>query len=266
MRPDRKQTQYNDKKTEELLDRISRLERQSENAHDESESPYKSKFNEFVRSSKSLSQGFDAAASVFKTAVKWSGPLGRFLAWGGGKIKDAFIWAAFNRDKDGGLDFSGRRLTTVFMAALMAGFAMHAGLSAAYYHGTHFKETVYVTGKQEIVTGEKYQFGGCTSLPCSTESDNGKFYLIESSLYFPSLFYPEENVFANIPQQDAACEVEGYGIYFRDLRWLYKSAQLYQHVDKVSCRPYTAQEIQQAVGSGQIIQGVQQQIQSPAPQ
>jgi hypothetical protein len=126
-------------------------------------------------------------------------------------------------------------------------------LSAIYFYATYFEETVYVTGKQEIETGELYQFGGCTSLPCSTEIDNGKFYLIESSLYFPVMYYPEENVFANIPQQNGACHVEGYGIYFRTLRWLYKSAQLYQHVVDVSCRPYTEDEIRRAVVVGEIV-------------
>jgi hypothetical protein len=64
-------------------------------------------------------------------------------------------------------------------------------------------------GKQEIETGELYQFGGCTALPCSTATDNGKFYLIESSRYFPTLFCPEENVFANIPQQDGSSRHRG---------------------------------------------------------
>ena len=71
-------------------------------------------------------------------------------------------------------------------------------------------------------------------------------------MYFPIMYYPEENVFANIPQQDAACRVEGFGIYFRTLRWLYKSAPLYQHVVSVSCRPYTDDETRRAVEDGQI--------------
>ena len=66
------------------------------------------------------------------------------------------------------------------------------------------------------------------------------------------MLYPEENVFANIPQQDAACQVEGYGIYFRTLRWLYKSLQLYQHVVSVSCRPYTEEEIRRALDGARI--------------
>ena len=149
--------------------------------------------------------------------------------------------------------FSRIRLLRNASLSLAALILLHVLLSAVYFYSTYFTETVYVTGKQEIETGELYQFGGCTSLPCSTSSDNGKFYLIESSLYFPQLFYPEEEVFANIPQQDAACNIEGYGIYFRTLRWLYKAAQLYQHVVKVSCRPYTDDEIRQAVSGGEIV-------------
>ena len=151
-------------------------------------------------------------------------------------------------------------MVTVSLSVLTLTILLHVVLSAAYFYSTYFHEMVYVTGKQEIETGEKYQFGGCTSLPCSTETDNGKFYLIETSLYFPALFYPEEEVFANIPQQNGACNIEGYGIYFRTLRWVYKQAQLYQHVIKVSCRPYTEDEIRQAVESGEIVVGKRDEV------
>lgn len=175
-------------------------------------------------------------------------------------VAGALAWGLFKRE-DGQVVLSpnGRRKPSpsrflVFLAGLFAAaLLLHILASAIYYYATAFTETVYVTGKQEIETGEIYQFGGCTALPCSTESDNGKFYLIEASLYFPVLFYPEEEVFANIPQQNAACTVHGYGLYMRSLRWLYKRAQLYQHAVGVSCRPYTAQEIEHSVGSGTIV-------------
>lgn len=166
-------------------------------------------------------------------------------------------WAAYVKsgnvevlEKNGTKLFSFRQFVLRSLATIFIVVLIHASLSFVYFYSTKFTETVYVTGKQEIETGERYQFGGCTSLPCSTNSDNGKFYLIETSIYFPRLYYPEENVFANIPQQNAACLVEGYGIYFRNLRWLYKSAQLYQHVHDVSCRPYTDEELSQAIGNG----------------
>jgi hypothetical protein len=149
--------------------------------------------------------------------------------------------------------FSLARFSRNLAISVFVLFALHVAWRAAYYYGTGFTETVYVTGKQEIETGELYQFGGCTSLPCSTQSDNGKFYLIESSLYLPVLWYPEEEVFANIPHQDAACNVRGFGIYFRSLRWVYKRFQLYQHVVDVSCRPYTEEEIRRAVSGGDIV-------------
>ena len=178
----------------------------------------------------------------------------------GQRLGGALAWATFRRE-DGRFvrDANGRRrlaparLGLVVLGLIATMVLLHVLFRALYYYGTAFSETVYVTGKQEIETGEVYQFGGCTSLPCSTRSDNGKFYLIEASLYFPLLIYPEEDVFANIPQQGGACEVRGYGFYIRELRWLYKQAQLYQHVVDVSCRPYTADEIERAVGSGTII-------------
>lgn len=191
---------------------------------------------------------------------RWTGPIGSLLAWFFGLLGSGIKFAAFRRedgsfmlDSDGDLIFSFRRLISVLLLSFAGTVLLHVALSAIYFYSTYFHEMVYVTGKQEIETGELYQFGGCTSLPCSTEADNGKFYLIKSSLYFPTLYYPEEEVFANIPQQNGACEIEGYGIYFRILRWLYKHAQLYQHVVKVSCRPYTEDEIRQAVESGEIV-------------
>lgn len=191
-------------------------------------------------------------AAFFKTAGKYLGPLGALLAWLLRLIAKWFRWAAIRPSESGDPEFSWKRLFLNTTLSITAVLMLHVVFSAVYYYSTYFDEIVYVTGKQEIETGELYQFGGCTSLPCSTETDNGKFYLIASSLYFPVMFYPEENVFANIPQQDAACHVEGYGIYFRSLRWLYKSAQLYQHIVKVSCRPYTDEETRRAVKDGRI--------------
>jgi hypothetical protein len=201
-----------------------------------------------------------AILEFLRDLKRWTGPVGRFIAWLLGLVGAYLKFAAFRRmdgeyrrDEDGDLMFSPARLCAVLALSTAGLLALHIALSAAYFYGTYFSETVYVTGKQEIETGERYQFGGCTSLPCSTQTDNGKFFLIESSLYFPVMFYPEENVFANIPLQNGVCAVKGYGIYFRSLRWLYKSAQLYQHVVDVSCRPYTEDEIRQSVESGHII-------------
>ncbi len=194
------------------------------------------------------------------------------VGWTAGKLKSAFMWAAFERengrfkrDAEGDLLFSGKRLSKVMAGAAAGTSLLFVGASAAYYHGTQFKETVYVTGKQEIDTGELYQFTGCTSLPCSTETDNGKYYQIESSPFFPSLWYPEEAVYANVPQQNAACDIEGYGVYFRSLRWLHRGADFYQNIDKVSCRPYTEKEIVQAVGSGVVMNSTQQTQQMATP-
>ena len=194
----------------------------------------------------------EKVAKTFRTIGDILGPIGRLLRWILHWVGRWFRWAAFEPGDDG--RFSWPRFLRNSALSAIVPILLHVMLSAIYYYGTYFEETVYVTGKQEIETGELYQFGGCTSLPCSTESDNGKFYLIESSLYFPQMFYPEENVFANIPQQDAACRVEGYGFYFRTLRWIYKSLQLYQHVVDVSCRPYTEEEIRRAVDEGIIVE------------
>lgn len=246
----------NKSSADELLERARKLQEKADRVQDALEKEHPSKLGEAIHKN----QRFKKTAATFRTIKKWLGPLGSLLAWFGRLILKWFRWAAFQRkdgeavrDSKGQRIFSFKRFGITTLISLVILVVIHMTLSAAYYYGTAFEETVYVTGKQEIETGELYQFGGCTSLPCSTDSDNGKFYLIESSLYFPRMFYPEENVFANIPQQDAACRVEGYGIYFRRLRWLYKGFQLYQHVVNVSCRPYTEGEIQRAVDDGSII-------------
>lgn len=175
------------------------------------------------------------------------------------EIGKAVMWAAFERENgetrytDSGMPvFSAKRLAKVFAAAA-AGIGVTAvGLQAAYFYGTGFTEIVYTTGKQEIQTGELYQFTGCTSLPCSTDRGNGKFYEIESSIIFPILFYPEEDVYAHIPQQDGACVAKGHGFYFRELRHLHRKFNWYQKVHNITCRPYTEEERKLAIGSGEV--------------
>ncbi|MEM7283176.1 MAG: hypothetical protein AAF438_16285 [Pseudomonadota bacterium] len=235
------------KPNDDLLEKARRLQDKVDSLGQSSES-HRKKHDFFVR--------FPFLASLrqrYRAVMGWLGPIGSFVGWVFGIIGKWFGWAAYRSDENGEATFSMSRLAwcSAFSGVLI--LLVHMALSALYYYGTAFDEVVYVTGKQEIETGELYQFGGCTSLPCSTTTDNGKFYLIESSLYFPQMYYPEENVFANIPQQDAACQVKGYGIYFRTLRWLYKSFQLYQHVTNVSCRPYTEEEVKQAMSGGDIL-------------
>lgn len=176
------------------------------------------------------------------------------------RLKAIVLWLAFepvsesdNKECDE-LRFSSRRLGV--RGACLSGLvvAVYFAIIAAYFYGTQFEELVYTTGKQEIEAGEQYQFTGCTSLPCSTQADNGKYYKIEASHFLPSLYYPEEDVFANIPQQDGACYAKGYGFYFRNLRSLFKYFQWYQKVYDVSCRPYTEEEKQLAIGTGRISQ------------
>lgn len=249
------------RKVEETLKGSEQTRTQSEKSDSIREELNKPSLSERIFSitlaAKRINKVYEAAKSLYDAVSKVAGPLLKPAAWVGGKLKDAFMWSAFEHEKgqlkldeDGDPIFSGKRLRNVFAGAAGAILALHMGLSGAYFYGTQFSETVYVTGKQEIVAGELYQFTGCTSLPCATDTDNGKYYHIEHSLIFPHLMYPEEDVYANIPQQNAACHVEGYGIYFKELKPLFRWAEWYQNVYSVSCRPYTNAEIQQSVDSG----------------
>jgi hypothetical protein len=240
-----------DRSRDELLRRARELGDKADAARAGAEHGHESAAERFGRENRLLRSIFDLSARAGRVL----GPIGTFLgwllAWFGRWLRWVTIVPASSDGRSARFSIS-RTLRNLVVSA-MALFGLHVLASAIYYYATYFEETVYVTGKQEIVTGELYEFGGCTSLPCSTESDNGKFYLIESSLYFPVMLYPEEEVFANVPHQDAACNVEGYGIYFRTLRWIYKTFQLYQHVVDVSCRPYTEDEIRRAVEEGEIV-------------
>lgn len=244
-----------DDRKEDLLRRARELSEKADQAKRETDRSHTSAAERWLAGNKFFRKLADAG----DTASGVLGPIGSFIGWLLRLIGRWLYWVAIqppDADADGGPDeggFSVARVIRNLAISAAAVIGLHVLWSAIYFYSTYFTETVYVTGKQEIVTGELYQFGGCTSLPCSTESDNGKFYLIESSLYFPVMFYPEEEVFANVPQQDAACNVEGYGIYFRTLRWIYKTLQLYQHVVDVSCRPYTEAETQRAVSEGEIV-------------
>jgi hypothetical protein len=244
-----------DEDREDLLRRARDAAGTADAARREAEDAHVSGVERYLRTNRF----FGWCADVGDALRRVLGPLGALLAWVFGWIGRWLRWLVRPpADKHAAAGtvperFSLARFSRNLAISVLVLFALHVAWRAAFYYGTGFTETVYVTGKQEIETGELYQFGGCTSLPCSTQSDNGKFYLIESSLYLPVLWYPEEEVFANIPHQDAACNVRGYGIYFRSLRWIYKRFQLYQHVVDVSCRPYTEEEIRRAVTGGDIV-------------
>jgi|GEM_PF-1696162 len=194
---------------------------------------------------------FNTVSGAMESALLYTGPVGRAALTVGGWVKSVAEYAMFEREggdfkrnEDGFRIFSGKRLAQSFAVAACVGLSATAGYHYTYYNATQFQEMVYTTGKQEIVDGELYHVTGCTSLPCSTESDNGKYYQIEKSYFWPRQIYPEEDVYANIPQQIAACEINGYGIYFKEMKWLFKWAEWYQNIESVSCRPLSEGEIQ----------------------
>lgn len=233
---------------------------QEEAAKGEGRPGFVARLGELFRAAERFNKLYDQLSTLFRGLRRYTGFLGDLIAWLAGIIGRLLKWAAFERengtfkrDADGDLIFSGARLGKSLAGGAALLIACHVAFSAAYFYLTQFEELVYTTGKQEIVTGELYQFTGCTSLPCSTDADNGKFYEIEGSWYFPHLIYPEENVYANIPQQDGACYVKGFGLYFRKLKALHKSAQWYQKAYSVSCRPYTEEEKRRAVSLGTVI-------------
>ncbi len=166
--------------------------------------------------------------------------------------RNIFYKTQFKRDEEGDLLFSKNRLIKFFFGAIASLIIMHVSLSAIYFYSTQFTETIYTSGgKQELAIGDMYIFTGCTSLPCSTKLGNGKFYLVVSSWYFPTLVYPEEDVYAAIPPQDGTCDLKGYGLYFKNLKFLHHTLQWYQKVYEVTCRPLTEKEKNSIINKGQ---------------
>jgi len=209
------------------------------------------KLKEQIDLARNIKKVFNIASSAIDTAMDYLGPVGRVAKTLGGWAKATAEYAMFEREGDdfkrdehGDRIFSGKRLAKSFALAACMGLSLNMGYHYAYYHGTQFNETIYTTGKQEIRDGELYHVTGCTSLPCSTAADNGKYYQISKSFFWPRQLYPEENVYANVPQQIAACEVQGYGIYFKELKIMHRLLEWYQNIESVSCRPLSEKEIQ----------------------
>lgn len=212
------------------------------------------KVKNMVIAARRINKIWDASQDLYEKVSPYIGPVLKPAMWTASKLKDTFVWSAFERengtlkrDEDGDPIFSPLRLAKVFAVAATMGVAGAVGVQDAYFNATHFNEMIYVTGKQEIQAGDLYHLTGCTSLPCSTQSDNGKYFQIEQSWYLPHLLYPEQDVYANIPNQLAACNIEGYGIYFKDLKRLFRWTEMYQHVYDVSCRPLSQDEVQKAM-------------------
>lgn len=275
-------------KAREALAKIDRRDAEQEIRHQELSKPAKTiiegilgaSVQEKIDRARQTSKIFNTAAKALETAMHYTGPVGRAVMTIGGFLKSAFKYAAFEReggtfkrDADGDLIFSPTRLGRSFLLAAMIGTSSIVGGQYAYFHATKFEQTIYTTGKDAIITGEKYEFTGCNSLPCSTESDNGEFFHITQSLYAPRLLYPENDVYSIIPKNDGVCHIKGYGLYIKELKFLHKYFEFYPNVYDAVCRPYTQAEKDIALESGHIVgspplpNGTQhQQFIPPAPQ
>lgn len=238
------------------LGKIDARDEAQEKMEKESPESLIDKVRNMVITARRIDKVWEASKELYCKVSPYIGPVLKPVGWTAGKLRDAFVWSAFERDKngikhdeDGDPVFSPIRLAKVFAVAATLGLSGAVGVQTAYFEATHFNEMVYVTGKQEIDPGELYHFTGCTSLPCSSQEDNGKYFQIEKSLFSPTLIYPEQNVYANIPNQMAACNIQGYGIYFKELKPLFRWSEMYQHVYDVSCRPLSPTEVQQVMPS-----------------
>lgn len=204
--------------------------------------------------------------AVFNAAAPVTRPLGNAVRWAGGKVSDYYNFArteregeglklkwgvlpyydkgTIKRDADGDPSYSVRRLGRVLGYTAVAALAGVLAVQAAYFYGTQFNEYIYTTGKDPITTETRnhFAFTACSTQPCSTDSDTGKMFNVEASLYLPTLLFPDSEVYANLSKNDGVCHIEGYGVYFRPLRFVHKSLDWWQNVYNVSCRVLTEQD------------------------
>ncbi len=188
-------------------------------------------------------------------------PVARAIAapafWVAGELKDIFVWNAFEHDAKGlKLDaegdpvFSPGRLMRAFAtAAILTNMAFVGGAGVAF-HLT--KDTVYsyVTNKQMKIPGELYEVTGAESLPTSTQLDNGMYYHVTDSTFYPMQWRPEEDVYALIPQGDAVCKWEVHGVYSKEFKWLHKQIEFYQDIYETTCYPLSEAMIGTIVREG----------------
>lgn len=258
-------------RAQEILEEAARREKAEKIVNDNPdmglEGTLAGKIKEQIELARTIKKVFNIASSAIDTAMDYLGPVGRMARTLGGWTKSVLEYSMFERengdfkrDEHGDRIFSGKRLGKAFALAACMGLSLNLGYHYAYYHGTQFNEMIYTTGKQEIRDGELYHVTGCTSLPCSTAADNGKYYQITKSFFWPRQLYPEENVYASVPQQIAACEIQGYGIYFKELKILHKMLEWYQNIESVSCRPLSEKEIQNMMVTGSATGTMQQMI------
>lgn len=203
-----------------------------------------------------VNKAWNAVKSTYMLLRKYLKPVFVVLEFVFGLLGRAFDRLAYLRedgamklDADGDPIFSAKLLTRNAALAFGALFAAYAVLSGVFFYATHFEEKVFVTGKGMYHEDYGY-FTGCTSLPCDTQSQNSKYYNVEESWFFPYLLYPEEDVMASVPIQNGVCDVKGYGIYFKRLKWLHKSLKWYQNVYKVTCNPLSDEQLREIIDGG----------------
>jgi hypothetical protein len=242
------------------LDTVRELREEAKQQEAEEASLFTGMKQKFAQA-RQASKIFNAAAKAVETTMEYARPVisvGKTL---GGWLKSAFMFAAFERDgegdfardADGDMIFSPRRLGRNLVLGTMIGAGTIVGAQYGYYNATQFEQTIYTSGKDAIISGELYEVSGCTSLPCSTALDNTEFFRIQQSYYAPRLLYPENDVYAVIPKDQGVCQVEGYGLYIKELKWLHKAFEFYPNLTSATCRPYTQAEIEKSIETGVIL-------------
>jgi hypothetical protein len=230
----------------EILNRIDAKEKVSkEYGDDEKPQSILDKVKGVVLMAQRFNKLWDGAQDLYER-VK---PVAQIIAapplWAFDNIKEIFTYNAFKHDgqgrpmldAQGDMIFDPMRLTRAFTTAVILGNMAAIGAAGILFHTTNETVYSYVTNKQMKVPGELYEVTGAESLPASTELDNGMYYHVRDSIYYPAMWRPEEDVYALIPQGNAVCKWDTYGIYMKEMKWLHKQVEFYKSIYDTSCYP-----------------------------
>lgn len=216
------------------------------------------KINDMATFARRANKVWDAAQVLFDKVKPVAALLFAPAKWAFGHLKEIWDYNAYKHDGNGKMKLDaqgdpifdpGRLMRTFATAAILGNMAVIGG-AGLMFHLTDNTVYSYVTNKQMKIPGELYEVTGAESLPTSTELDNGMYYHVKNSLFYPAQWRPEEDVYALIPQGDAVCKWENHGIYVKGLKWLHKQAEFYQYIYDSTCYPLSEQMIGQIVRDG----------------
>lgn len=264
----------NDKTKRDAEEILNRLDAQAKVAKEHGDDQEPTSILDKVKGVVLMAQRFNKLWDATQALYERVKPVAQIIAapaiWTFGHMKDIFTYNAFKHDgqgrpmldAQGDMIFDPMRLTRAFTTAVILGNMAAIGAAGILFHSTNETVYSYVTNKQMKVPGELYEVTGAESLPSSTELDNGMYYHVRDSIYYPAMWRPEEDVYALIPQGNAVCKWDTYGVYMKELKWLHKQVEFYKSIYDTSCYPLSDVMIESIAREGILPQDMYNEMMS----